>query len=237
MKKLMFWLALTSLPIAAFAQNQNQPFRIKVVSTEINTIDSRLNIDLRIYADADVKLNHEVHLQSTQGLRLKDHDPEKVYGKIKEYLEPGDSTMISITINYNKKKLPHTHQDIRLLLKGLKPGITSAESWAFIYFTPYKTIEIWNQDDFSKLKRAWNTAQPEELSTERVFISRKNIPASDLSDADFINPNVPKSYKSIPGLDYAIPMQFIDENDDSQNSLANDKLPLIRTTTYFTLDQ
>src|SRR6478672_5377904 len=106
MKKIIIWLALTSLSVAAFAQNQDQPFRLKVVSNEINTIDSRMSIELRIYADADVKLNHELHLQSTPGLQLKDHDPEKVYGKIKEYLEASDSTTIFLTINYDKKKLP-----------------------------------------------------------------------------------------------------------------------------------
>jgi hypothetical protein len=233
MKKLMFWLSLSSLSVTAFAQNQDQPYRLKVVSNEINTIDSHLNIELRIYADAEVKLNHEVRLQSTQELKLKDHDPGKAYGKIKEYLEAGDSTTISLTINYDRKELPHTHQNIRLLLKGLKPGIPSAESWAFIYFTPYKTIEIWNHDDFGKLKRAWNTAQPEELPIERVFISRKNVPASNLSDVDFINPNVPKSYKTIPGLDYAIPMYFMEEDGRA----TKDKLPSVRTASYFSLDQ
>jgi hypothetical protein len=237
MKKFIFWLTLSSLPVAAFAQNQDQPYRLKVVSKEINTIDSRMNIDLRIYADADVKLNHEVYLQTTPELRLKDHDPEKAYGKIKEYLEAGDSTTISITINYNKKKIPHHHQDVRLLLKSLKPGNFPAEAWAFIYYTQYKTIEIWNHDYFGKVKRSWNAAQSEESPTERVFINRKKIPASDLSDADFNDPNVPKSYKTIPGLDYAIPMHYFEEDGRAENSPAKDNRHFIWTTYYFTMDQ
>ena len=91
MKKFIFWLAFLYLPAVAFAQNPNQPIRLKIVSTEINRINGLLDINLRIYADADVKLNHEIRLQSTQGLQLKDYTPEKVYGKVKEYLEAGDS--------------------------------------------------------------------------------------------------------------------------------------------------
>src|SRR5688572_17306482 len=126
MKKFIAWLVLSTISIAAFAQKQEQPFRLKVLSNEINKVNSRLNMELRIYADGEVKLNHEVHLQATEGLQLKDHTPDKAYGKIKEYLEAGDSTTISLTIYYDRKNLPHNHQDIRLILKSLKPDLASA---------------------------------------------------------------------------------------------------------------
>lgn len=237
MKKFIIWLVLSTISLAAFAQKQEQPFRLKVVSNEINTINSHLKIELCIYADAEVKLNHEVHLQATEGLQLKDHAPDKAYGKIKEYLEAGDSTTISLILNYNKKKLPHNHQDIRLILKSLKPDFASAETWAFIYFTPYKTVETWGQDDFTELKRSWNTTPASKLPTEQVFINRKNIPASDLSDADHTDPNVAKSYITIAGLDYAIPMHFIEDEGSLENLPVRDKQNATKTASYFSLEQ
>ncbi len=52
-----------------------------------------------------------------------------------------------------------------------------------VYFTPWNTIEIWNESDFEDLQRVWFSQANNH--DERIFIHKDSLPVSDLTDAEF----------------------------------------------------
>jgi hypothetical protein len=85
-----------------------------------------------------------------------------------------------------------------------------------VYFTPWNTIEIWNESDFEDLQRVWFSQANNH--DERIFIHKDSLPVSDLTDAEFFNDSIPKSYYSPQGLGYMIPVHYI-EDDEGQSEM------------------
>jgi len=112
-----------------------------------------------------------------------------------------------------KKNLPFFPIDISSVCSFLGNNDTdtiTTKALGKVYFTPYRTTEIWSIEDYGLLNRVWHTHQS-EIDTQRIFIHKAQIPKSD----------IPKDYQVkelweedrrlvfVKGLAYSIPLLAI----------------------------
>lgn len=113
---------------------------------------------------------------------------------------PKDATL---ELRYNQENLPYTYRRFQLSLVGSadqKLGTTVV----YVYFTPYDTVEVWNQDDFENLNRRWDRPQANERPRQKL--ARSSLPAEAWSAALFTGDTKPTRMFRTPGLAYAVPM-------------------------------
>jgi hypothetical protein len=77
---------------------------------------------------------------------------------------PSDSIEGTLEFIYNPNYLPHSFRSVFFVIKD-SAGEVMSQTMAYIYFTTYGTIEVWNEYDFDALKRSWD-------SPEQGFIYR-----------------------------------------------------------------
>lgn len=106
-------------------------------------------------------------------------------------------------------------------LKDSIPQISLISNF-FVYFTCYKTVETWNENNFDELIRVWNIDDNQQILT-RVLTKKDSLPITDLTPLDFFNDSIPKSYFSHPSLSYLIPVHQISENESEQSNLPSNR--------------
>lgn len=193
-------------PNSIFAQTHSAPdpdLFLDVRSYEIQKLNGSLAIPVKITAITNLNL-----AGMELGLMLSDPKSEgKPVTKAlpKQVLEAGSSVMVTINLPYNVKNLPFHHQRLRLGVRSAGEAHWHAIAHAYVYFTPYGTAELWNATDFDNLKRVWISRI--DQGGKRRPISRKEIPASDLTDEEWLDDNFPKEYLFPEGLAYGIPVR------------------------------
>tara|TARA_B110000090_G_scaffold129686_1_gene143160 strand:- start:174 stop:956 length:783 start_codon:yes stop_codon:yes gene_type:complete len=61
----------------------------------------------------------------------------------------------------------------------LQNGNKEVIQWnAWVYFTPWRTIEIWNEQDYYGGTRSWKIAHPDSAEPMRVYFSKSMLPTS-----------------------------------------------------------
>lgn len=199
---------------ATFAQDTptgGSVLSVRPVSTEVTTVNGSLTFALVIksYRTAD--------LQATISLEPDAHFAGATTGVVSGLWGPvaaGDSVVQNLTLTYDQTQLPHNLQPVDIRLTDTNSGETIGLASYYIYFTPYGTIECWNQDDFENLRRIWNEGDFAGSTPDRVPVVRSEIPVSDLTDEEWADSDFPKSYISVAGLGYIIPMRHITEEDE-----------------------
>jgi len=78
---------------------------------------------------------------------------------------------------------------------------------ACAYFTPYHTVEVWDQPDYKQLRRMWLTDDGLG-SAARLSVGPAAIPVLDIPAGYQAGPNEVFDMEYVDGLAYAIPMRY-----------------------------
>jgi hypothetical protein len=237
MKKITFLFFLYS--ISGFSQADSLvnpidlPLSLNIISQEVPNLTGKLSLKFELRAFDKIILNHiiKVEINSNSLLSCSQIQPASVFCT---QANKGQTIKKEISIFYGRNKIPFYYQKIKLLLVDAVTKRTVTTENAYLYFTPYNTVEIWNSDDFESQKRVWNT--PDANPPQRMFIQKNKIPVSNLTNAELADENVPKSYISPEGLAYSIPIKEVIETDaeDSSSVSANGKGTLLRASNFRT---
>ncbi len=117
----------------------------------------------------------------------------------------GDTLRATVAVSYDPNNTPYSLEKLEVELVDPDNHVLASVP-AFVYFTPYKTVELWNRYDLDGLKRVWDAADPAG-PVSRPYVDRNAIPLSDLSDQELADPEFRYKRRSIPGLAYTIPMR------------------------------
>jgi hypothetical protein len=125
---------------------------------------------------------------------------------------PGYTGTFTLSFSYNTAIIPDELQNIDIEIAIGSEGLILPVSF---YFTPYNSVEVWSEESLEVLLRPW--------SYDAGFYSRKSvdisdIPASNLTTAHLIDPDYPKSYYSVEGLGYTIPVEAVLDTFDLVNT-------------------
>ncbi|RFP64710.1 hypothetical protein D0N36_12465 [Hymenobacter lapidiphilus] len=155
--------------------------------------------------------SYNLHLAES-GLPLRNNTAARSYAVFNQYVEPGDTLRSTITVEYDVNRIPFALE--KLLVRLVNPaGDLVASAPAFVFFTPYQTVEVWNRTDLDNLNRVWDVPNTGVAPTRR-YVSERDIPLSDLTDDELADPDVPKKLKSIVGLAYSIPMKDVGQDSE-----------------------
>ncbi len=159
-----------------------------------------------------VELDHEFELVLDQRCHLIINTSSIKGTKLVKKLTKGNTFKQKIDIQYNTSQIPYFYQKLNLKLRNPTTGQVASSTPIYVFFTPHNTVEVWNDLDFENTKRIWD--DPEVNPTvQKIYIKKQNIPQSNLSDADFHNSEMEKSYVSMEGLAYSIPVYKVIESD------------------------
>ena len=204
MKNYLCTLLVIGLFNGVLANHIPKPLKIKVISEEIDTLTGQVDINLVYYFRDTVNLCNDPALEIPSGWSTIQSSVSA------NTFYPGDSLLVSLTIGYPISSLPFYSERITIRQpicanNGISIISTIIEPF-HIYFTPYNTVEIWNNCDFNNLKRNWLADR--DVARVRQFILKDSIPLSNIPDN--FTPTDPwqEDFQQvfIDGLAYAVPM-------------------------------
>ncbi len=194
---------------------------ISLDSTNTVEIDIKIKFFDTTYWNHFIQLVHEVYEydRTWQGVQFKMNTDWWVDGSSSSptpgFYMPGDSFNLSLSFSYNSDYIPFSYRALKFEVLHQSDTSLAERLKAFIYFTPYNTLEIWNYDDFLDLKRSWESPEDGLLTEYRDTIHPDSIPESNLTDEDFMNDSFQYQYFSLPGLAYSILMKNIPDIDSN----------------------
>jgi len=216
-------------------ENNNLPILILATSYENNNLDGVLDIEVKLYFGDTLNMDSTTLRIDNPGIReiLQDipnnsTNSKKWLGLSQAYTQlsgtylPGDSAKFTLQVRYNKKELPFHPQILDIFINNEYCSPTSyTQGKVYVYFTPYNTVEVWNDIDFNGLKRIWqfegclfDKTAINSIKPLRKFVSKDSIPESNLSNDEFENEEISKTYYSVDGLAYSIPVRFVSNSID-----------------------
>ena len=226
MKKILLLLAIViagfkSAPLLA----SGTPLaKGEMVTKEIAYQNGTLEIQVKVKTTSDVFFASEPTFTLPKGWAVNH------INKLKKTKCKKDGPIIfTLIVSYPKTNLPFFPKEISCAIKVESVSDSAVAQTIFvegrIYFTPYKTVEIWSAADFHNSKRVWLT-ENSAINKTRIYIPKNSIPKT----------NIPKNYsmqalweddytlKRVEGLAYSIPMLAI--HPDSIAKYNNDDLPI-----------
>lgn len=211
MKKIILWLLLVVVcfPIALQGQSTCKHcanVRMYFQSYEEGQIDGQLNV--RLYCIAEEAGTFSLPQFSSDWnhtLQASQSYPENVE------MQVGDSLVFDYVMQYDTTSLPY----YSVRLEANTTFETYVEAYPithtlYLYFTPYNSVEVFDQADYFALRRVWLVGN-ETTAPSRIFIPKDSIPISDIPPG--FEPDVSDivyDYIDIDGLAYAIPMLYKD---------------------------
>lgn len=179
-------------------------YSTSVISTETGSLTGSLNYLLKIEAFDSVWID-----SLTIDSNFFFWDSAGLSAPI--FLDSGDTVSLRIFLKYDTNALPYYYRLInhRLFSHNSRISMSHQLAYAFVYFTPYNTCEIWDQQDFDELPRKWEI--PKVPEPARVYIHRDSIPISDRPPLDSLKEDWETDFQVIryAGLPYAIEMKAI----------------------------
>lgn len=193
------------------AEYENWYFSVKSTestmdSTNCSSIQATIHFFDTSYWGYALDLSHEVYGydQSWQNSLQKQQTDWWQSGSTVSpttgFYYPGDSINVQLSFCYNTANLPFSYRGLIIDLVDSSSDASMRIDKAFVYFTPYNTVEVWNYDDFLNLKRDWDSPEDGLQTGSRQYIHPDSIPISNLSDLEFVNDSFLIQYLSISGL-------------------------------------
>ncbi|HEX8329556.1 MAG TPA: LamG domain-containing protein [Hymenobacter sp.] len=95
----------------------------------------------------------------------------------------------------------------------------------YVYFTPYGSAEIWDIEDYGRLRRSWLVGD-EATAPVRLSVARSAVPASNIGPTEEAGPQDYIGMRFVEGLAYAVPIRYSSptnsENDPPADPQARD---------------
>lgn len=205
---------LSSLTLYACEQSL---IRATIISTEYFTPSSSIDVAVMLRFEGNVSLNVPPDLQMAGEWSIScTNFTEGVYAA-------EDSLLLHYAVDYNGDVFPFYPQNIRFFAAYTDSlQIQSiAETQGHYYFTPYNSLEIYDDIDFYQQPRVWIERQSNQ-DTSRIYIARDDIPAMNLWACDTMaNGEIAEEiqYRRVKGLAYLIPSHPISEDSMAYYSL------------------
>lgn len=141
-----------------------------------------------------------------------------------------DTLTKPITIDFDSTALPYSYTKVTVTLAYRMHGHQAlASTDIYLYFTPWRSIEVWNRSDFKALQRVWESSSS---TATKPYISKTNLPSSDIpSGFEILEDWQENQYEaSVPGLAYGISMLAIhpDSLTQDDSTASNKKVGLYR---------
>lgn len=210
----LFFLLLSTIAEAQFPPTDTisahglEKTAMTVFSFEDTDWDETTSIPLSIQCNATARFKGYIKITDNSWFGISGSDSIAV----DTTLSPGDSIALHYNFTYDTTNLPFYAKEIVIefvpdtaVIDSLEPERMKMKVMQF--FTPYRTLEIWNEVDFNSLQRIWFHGE-ENASVQWSYMHRDSIPVSDIP-SDTVIPDssvfeyMPK-YKS--GLAYIVPM-------------------------------
>lgn len=214
MKKHLIFYCL--LALATFVRATHMPDHgayLDILSTELPAENGALELTARVKANKAFELDHQpvVSFNAQAGNYFQFSSSDHLKGN----LQKGEPFEFRFSLSYIPQKTPFHPQSFSIGLSNKETGLVECAQTVFVYFTPWNTIEVWNDADFAALPRSWAASNTHPI---RRTVDRRNLPVSDLTLAEWQDNSVPKCYVHIPGLAYTIPLHA---HPNSSNRASN----------------
>ena len=215
MKKSLFLLLFIFISFF-YSYSINHDLKIDINSKEINKVDGKLSFELILKSFENVKLSHYLEVKSTSELQLIGNCKGKSFVHFNQNVYSGHLIKKQIQIYYNSQKIPFSYQVLKVFVKNETNHEIVASCNMYIYITPYNTVEIWNELDFENLKRLWRNSSANQV---RKYVSKSQIPVSDLTNTEWDNDTLQISYITVEGLAYKVPVKFKNLSPDEEDNV------------------
>ena len=210
MKIVPFIICLILSVSQAYSQCLNDaadsyPYDLQFKSYESKTVGGFLKLTLNLKAKKDFDFSDFKGMESENNFFKA-----SCTGIPKGKLRKDDIYCTYITISYNISKLPYYPVKVTAKFLHTEESGEKVDYWrsCYVYFTPYNTVEIWDEKDFYNIKREW--LKGSLTTNDRKYVPRKSIPKSNIP-ANYV-PKEDEEYDMtfIEGLAYAVPMLYPD---------------------------
>ncbi|GAA4392541.1 hypothetical protein GCM10023186_43170 [Hymenobacter koreensis] len=196
---------------------QGTAVALSVVSRETAGRTGELVVEALLLVGSNGVADYRLQLEPSPGLHLLNHWEGRSYAEMDQQVQAGDTIRLAFAVAYNPANVPHYLE--RLQLRAVRPdGTVATRGTAFVYFTPYNTVEVWSSHGLDQLNRVWDAPDYTWTPPPPEEIKPGNVPVCNLTEAELADENVPKKMKSVPGLAYAVPVRDDGTDDDSNES-------------------
>ena len=147
-------------------------------------------------------------------------------------LYTGCDTLIKpITIDFDTTALPYSYTKVNIAISYKIHGHEHLSSTdIYLYFTPWRTVEVWNRSDFAQLKRVWE--HNSSNTTAKPYINVGQLPATNIPTGYEILEDWQETQyeETLEGLAFGVPMLAIhpDSLTKDDSTASNKKAPIYR---------
>lgn len=141
-----------------------------------------------------------------------------------------DTLTKPITIGFDTTSLPYSYVKVNIALYYTQHGhrhLTSSD--IYLYFTPWRTVEVWNYTDFAALPRLWEGMTQ---TATRPYINPANVPGTNIPTNYEITEDWQERQPAtwMDGLAYGIPQRALhpDSITNNDSTAANKKVTIFR---------
>lgn len=168
------WAGILATQIPATPKvNIAQPLIFSIASFETASWQGPLLIDIEMIVGDSIRLDDSLLHDSLgfgwtcNGFNLHDST-----------YTAGDTLTQTISIDFDTTALPYSYVEVVLDQKFTHHGSDeTATGRCYIYFTPWRSIEVWSQGDFGGLNRVWTHTH---ASGSRAYQAQTTVPSSDI---------------------------------------------------------
>jgi hypothetical protein len=215
MKKLLLFLLGWLSCWAAWAQASDSTcslapaaYSLRFVSYESAKVNGELVLKLSVKTQRNLDASGYKYISDRKGFfSYNDYAVRQLGSSVK-----GDSTTVTVGLQYNATQLPFYPVPVSIAFAPPGTANQAVVRDCYIYFTPYKTIEVWDQKDYAALRRNWLTADA-AASSARQYIAPGSIPVSNIPAGYQPGPGEIFDAVQVPGLAYSVPMLHPDTSD------------------------
>ena len=212
---LLLLACLTS--IGCFAQTGDStetfepaPLRLHFASFETADVSGQLAVPLVVEAQTEVTTTGYQGVSDNKGFFSYDDAEMRKIGGATPNQGLAASQTATFYLKYDPSQLPFYPVRVQVAMAYTPAGGGAARPYqrdCYVYFTPYHTVEVWDQTDYENLRRMWLTddGQP---SSARVELKREAIPVSDIPANYQAAAGEEFDMEFVPGLAYAVPKLY-----------------------------
>lgn len=196
-------ILLAQVPATPYS-NSSQPLIFTVASFEAPDWQQPLQIEVEMLVGDSLVLKDSLYHDSIapgfscQGFDLND----SAYGA-------GDTIRQTISIAFDTTSLPTSYVELWLSQDFEHEGHREdAVGRIYLYFTPWRSIEVWNQGDFGALNRVW---MQEQGAGTFPYVAQSQVPGSNIPTGFVVQEDWQENFYDVfvEGLGYSIPMMAI----------------------------
>lgn len=211
MKNAIFLFLITIYSFQAIGQWEHQePLHGKIVRNELSSINGQFQLQAYwVFTDSMQVVSDSLLVNLPPGWQVTTH----TLAGISSWYEKGDSITFTLNVSYPIANLPYYPKALEISqeLRSVDGDVFEATLFGRAFFTPWNTLELFDDYDFYRSGRVWKTEQPNVSEPARVFIPKSSIPVCDIVATDTVQYAWQEDYQlaDYPGLPFYVKQQPI----------------------------